>query len=102
VRENYFFFGELVLHAIDAAKVRRQFPPWENRVVSVMFMNNTNLMTEKEAAEKLAVSLATLRRRRLERRPPDWVKIGASVRYKVEDLESFIESCVVVGEGRAA
>jgi predicted DNA-binding transcriptional regulator AlpA len=55
----------------------------------------SSLLTEREAAEQLSLSLATLRRRRCEGRPPKWIKIGASVRYRSEDLEAFIQSCTV-------
>lgn len=55
----------------------------------------TNLLNEKEAAEMLSVSLATLRRRRSEGRPPQFVKIGSSVRYRLEHLEAFIAASVV-------
>jgi predicted DNA-binding transcriptional regulator AlpA len=60
----------------------------------------TNLLTERECAERLALSLATLRRRRCEGRPPKWIKIGASVRYRLEDLEEFIDASVVKLDGK--
>lgn len=50
------------------------------------------LLTEHEVAQRLKVSVATIRRRRLLRRPPEWVKIGASVRYRPEAVERLIES----------
>jgi len=49
-----------------------------------------NFMTEKEVAGQLNVSLATLRRWRLERRGPQFVKVGALVRYRPEDLEQWM------------
>ena len=49
-----------------------------------------NFMTEKEVAGQLNVSLATLRRWRLERRGPRFVKVGALVRYRPEDLEQWM------------
>jgi predicted DNA-binding transcriptional regulator AlpA len=52
------------------------------------------LLTEKELAKELAISLATLRRRRAEGRPPLFVIIGASVRYRKEDIDAFIQSSV--------
>jgi predicted DNA-binding transcriptional regulator AlpA len=51
-----------------------------------------NLLTEKEVSELLSISLATLRRRRTEGRPPQFVKIGASVRYRTEDIDAFVQS----------
>lgn len=49
------------------------------------------LLTEAEVAELLKVSLATIRRRRLLRQPPEVVKIGASVRYRPDSVRRLIE-----------
>jgi predicted DNA-binding transcriptional regulator AlpA len=51
-----------------------------------------DLLTEHEAARLLKVSVATMRRRRLFRQPPDFVKLGASVRYRLESIQRFIQS----------
>jgi predicted DNA-binding transcriptional regulator AlpA len=50
------------------------------------------LLTEHDVAQLLKVSVATIRRRRLFRQPPDFVKLGASVRYRREAIERLIES----------
>jgi excisionase family DNA binding protein len=50
------------------------------------------LLTESEVADRLRVSLACLRRWRLERRGPRFVKVGSLVRYPAEELDSWIES----------
>lgn len=50
------------------------------------------LLTEQEVARLLKISVATIRRRRLFRQPPDFVKIGASVRYRREAVQRLIES----------
>jgi len=60
-------------------------------------MANTNtqfetLLTEHQVAELLKVSVATIRRRRLLHQPPDFVKLGASVRYRRETIQRLIES----------
>jgi predicted DNA-binding transcriptional regulator AlpA len=57
-------------------------------------MNNVieTLLTENEVAELLNISVATIRRRRLFRQPPEFVKIGASVRYRPEAIQRLIES----------
>jgi len=47
-------------------------------------------LTEKDVAKQINVSLATLRRWRLERRGPRFVKVGALVRYRPEDLEQWM------------
>jgi len=49
------------------------------------------LLTEREVARLLKVSIATIRRRRLLRQPPNWVKIGASVRYRQTDITALID-----------
>ena len=51
-----------------------------------------DLLTEHEVAKLLKVSVATIRRRRLFRQPPDYVKIGSSVRYRRESILRLIES----------
>jgi excisionase family DNA binding protein len=49
-------------------------------------------MTEKEVAKQIRVSLASLRRWRLLQRGPRFVKVGALVRYRPEDLEEWMET----------
>lgn len=49
-------------------------------------------LNETEVAKKLRVSLACLRRWRLENRGPAFVKIGQLVRYRPEELELWIQS----------
>jgi hypothetical protein len=55
----------------------------------------TELCDEREAARRLGLSVATLRRRRRHRQPPVWVKLGFRVFYRKRDLESFIEANVI-------
>ena len=50
------------------------------------------LLKESEAAAKLNVKVATLRRWRWVGRPPRFLKIGGAVRYDPVDLEAFIEA----------
>jgi len=50
-----------------------------------------NFLTEKEVARQINVSLASLRRWRLMQRGPRFVKVGALVRYRPEDLEHWME-----------
>ena len=49
-----------------------------------------SLMTEEQVAKQLSVSLASVRRWRLERRGPLFVKVGTLVRYRPEDIESWL------------
>ena len=50
------------------------------------------LMRENEAAARLGLKVATLRRWRWSCRGPPFVKIGAAVRYDPDDIEAFIEA----------
>jgi excisionase family DNA binding protein len=54
-----------------------------------MFKNLTN---EHEVASLLGVSVATVRRWRLLKTGPRFIKIGRLVRYKPEDLEDWLQS----------
>jgi hypothetical protein len=49
-----------------------------------------NLMTECDVAQRLHVSLASLRRWRLERRGPRFIKVSSLVRYRPEDVEEWL------------
>ena len=50
------------------------------------------LINEHEAADYLAVRVATLRRWRWAGRGPCFVKIGSAVRYDPQDLAAFIDA----------
>lgn len=53
------------------------------------------LINEHEAARRLGLSVATLRRRRLLQQAPTFIKLGSRVLYRVEDLDNFVESSAV-------
>jgi len=57
-------------------------------------MNNDSvcLIDEHEAAKRLGLAVATLRRWRWVGRKPHFVKIGGAVRYDPADLDAFIEA----------
>ena len=59
----------------------------------------SELLNETEVAKKLRVSLACLRRWRLEKRGPVFLKIGPLVRYRPEDLDVWIGSLPTGGIG---
>lgn len=50
------------------------------------------LLTEREAAEFLAVSPATLNAWRTRRQGPRYIKLGRAVRYQQADLAAWLES----------
>jgi predicted DNA-binding transcriptional regulator AlpA len=49
-----------------------------------------SLLTEYDVAQRLHVSLASLRRWRLERRGPRFIKVSSLVRYRPEDVEEWL------------
>jgi hypothetical protein len=49
-------------------------------------------VSKTDVSKQLRVSLACLRRWRLERRGPMFVKMGQLVRYRPEDLESWLKT----------
>jgi excisionase family DNA binding protein len=53
------------------------------------------LLNEKEAAEYLNVSVGLLRRWRLFRQGPNYVKLGRLVRYERSALEAYINGAIV-------
>jgi hypothetical protein len=59
------------------------------------------LLTETDVAKRLKVNLPSLRRWRLERRGPTFV-VGALVRYRPEDLESWVTPLPTTGERRTS
>jgi predicted DNA-binding transcriptional regulator AlpA len=50
------------------------------------------LLTERDLARITGMSVASIRRWRLLRQGPKYIKIGAAVRYKPEDLSAWLES----------
>jgi predicted DNA-binding transcriptional regulator AlpA len=56
------------------------------------------LLNEHAVAKLLGVSVATVRRWRLLREGPKFIRVGAaSVRYRSEDLAAYIEQCPAFG-----
>ena len=51
-----------------------------------------SLLNEYDVARLTALSVASVRRWRLLRQGPKYLKIGAAVRYKPEDISAWLES----------
>jgi predicted DNA-binding transcriptional regulator AlpA len=51
-----------------------------------------HLLNEHDVARISGLSVASVRRWRLLRQGPKYLKIGAAVRYKPEDLSAWLES----------
>jgi hypothetical protein len=50
------------------------------------------LITEKEAASLLSVSPETLKKARLNKTSPDYVRVGRCIRYRMSALASYLDS----------
>ena len=50
------------------------------------------LLNERDVARIANLSVASVRRWRLLRQGPKYLKIGAAVRYKAEDISAWLES----------
>jgi predicted DNA-binding transcriptional regulator AlpA len=50
------------------------------------------LLTERDVARVTGLSVASVRRWRLLRQGPKYIKIGAAVRYRPEDISIWLES----------
>jgi len=59
-----------------------------------------SLLNEHEVARISGLSVASVRRWRLLRQGPKYLKIGAAVRYKPEDLKAWLESRPYGGENQ--
>lgn len=55
-------------------------------------MNPTNLMNEKQAAAFLGVAVRTMQWWRANSKGPAYVKVGRPVRYRMEDLNVYINA----------
>lgn len=53
----------------------------------------SEIMNERQVAEYLNMSVASVRRWRFFRKGPKFVKIGSAVRYKHGDVETWLDSC---------
>ncbi|MCK6556088.1 helix-turn-helix domain-containing protein [Candidatus Binatia bacterium] len=56
--------------------------------------HTVGLLNETDAARRLALSVATLRRWRWAGRGPAFRKLGAAVRYAAADLDAYVAASV--------
>jgi predicted DNA-binding transcriptional regulator AlpA len=56
------------------------------------------LMNEGQVAQMLGISVASLRRWRLLRKGPKYVKLGSAVRYPANDVNAWIATRPTGGE----
>ncbi len=60
--------------------------------MAVASNNLETLITEHDVARVVGMSVASVQRWRLKRQGPMYLKIGAAVRYRPEDLKAWIDS----------
>jgi len=60
-----------------------------------------SLLNEHDVARITGLSVATIRRRRLFKMFPKYLKISTAVRYRPEDIAAWLESCPSGGGQRA-
>lgn len=58
-------------------------------------LKTPNVVSEREAALFLGLALRTLQNRRWRGLPPRFMRLGRAIRYKVSDLEDYLDSCLV-------
>lgn len=61
--------------------------------------NNLQTVNEQQAAIITGFSIKGLQQRRWLGKPPTYLKVGRLVRYRVSDLEQFLDSCTVEARG---
>jgi len=59
-------------------------------------MNDAKLLDESQTAHYLNMSASFLRKARLKRTSPPYIKIGRVVRYRMSDLQEFVENRIVM------
>jgi len=61
--------------------------------------NNLQTVDERQAAVITGFTVKGLQQRRWLGKPPTYLKVGRLVRYRVSDLEQFLDSCTVEARG---
>ena len=56
------------------------------------------LLTEKQAADRLTIKTSTLRAWRCHKKGPEFIKLHGAVRYPISNIKEFIENCTVKTE----
>ncbi len=57
--------------------------------------NSLDLLTEDEAAQLLMLSPKTLQRRRFDKKPPAYLNLNGTIRYRLADLKEYLENSVI-------
>jgi excisionase family DNA binding protein len=57
-------------------------------------MTSQTTLTTRQAADYIGLAKTTLEKRRLHGQSPKFVRLGRAVRYRIKDLEEFLEANV--------
>ena len=60
-----------------------------------METNELDLLTESDAAALLLVSPKTLQKRRFDKKPPKYLSLNGTIRYRLADLKEYLENSVI-------
>ena len=61
--------------------------------------NNLQTVDERQAAVITGFTVKGLQQRRWLGKPPTYLKVGRLIRYRLRDLEQFLDSCTVEARG---
>ena len=79
--------------SVMGAIVKRQMV-WltqANRIEEEHMKETIRYLRDVEVSEITGIALSTLRNRRCTNRPPAYLKVGRSVRYRPDDISKFME-----------
>ena len=54
----------------------------------------SNYLNEKEVSELTGIAVKTLQSWRWRRTGPSFLKLGGAIRYRREDIQAYMESCL--------
>ena len=54
------------------------------------------VLNEKDLAKRLSISVAKLRKDRIQKRGIPYIKIGGSVRYAMKDIEAYLNENLIM------
>jgi hypothetical protein len=60
------------------------------------------LFSDVDLSRHLGVSVACLRKWRIRGMGPRWIKLGALVRYRLVDVDTYLDSCPAGGAEKSA
>ena len=63
-------------------------------MIQVPNTQNGTLLTEADVAQRLNLAIGTLQSWRIDGKGPGFLKLGRAVRYRPEDVESYIRGAV--------